>query len=135
MPTDMTRAIGVIGTLSPVIVSLWLARRATIANRTWLVAKLWISTILHPTIAPHPRFVAVSITNIGDFPLQVSAGFFRWRVPFSRRQWVVVPIDSTGIAGVVPQKTYPFEIKPSSVPAEATLLGMPIFCCIRARAV
>jgi hypothetical protein len=105
-------ALGVIGTLLAVIISLVLVYRASIREKTRLVAKLSISTILHPTISPHPRFVVLSIKNTGNLPLQVLIGFFSWRVPFSGRQKVILPIDSTGIAGVVPQKTYPFEIKP-----------------------
>jgi len=103
-----------------VIISLVLVYRASIREKTRLVAKLSISTILHPTISPHPRFVVLSIKNTGNLPLQVLIGFFSWRVPFSGRQKVILPIDSTGIAGVVPQKTYPFEIKPRT--SEASIL-------------
>jgi hypothetical protein len=107
-------AIEAISTLSAVIVSLVLAHRATIADRTRLVAQLQISTIFHPTISPKPRFVVVTITNTGNLPLQVPLGFFRWKVPFRGRQWLIMPIDFEGILGVVPQKTYPVEIKPRS---------------------
>jgi hypothetical protein len=108
------RAIGVIGTLSAVIISLVLAYRAAIREKTRLVATLYISTIFHPTISPKPRYVVVTITNTGNLPLQIPIGFFRWKVPLRRQQWVILPIDSAGIAGVVPQKTYPVEIKPRS---------------------
>jgi hypothetical protein len=103
-----------ISALSAVLVSLWLAHRATVADRTRLVPTLQVSTIFHPTRSPKPRFVVVSITNAGNLPLQISLGFFRWNVPLRRRQWLILPIDSAGIPGVLPQKTYPVEIKPRS---------------------
>jgi hypothetical protein len=106
------RAFGVICTLSAVIISLVLAYRAAIREKTRLVAKLQISMIFHPTISPKPRYVVVTITNTGNLALQVHVGFFRWKMPFRREQWVILPIDFEGIAGVVPQKTYPFEINP-----------------------
>ena len=107
-------AVGAISTLLAVVVSLFLAHRATISDNTKLVATLQISTVLHPAINPHPRFFVVSVTNTGKHPIQIPFDFFRWNVPLRRRQWVILPIDSTGIAGVIPEKTYPFEIKPRS---------------------
>jgi hypothetical protein len=35
-------------------------------------------------------------------------------VPFAGQQWVIMPLDLQGIAGVVPQKSYPVEIRPRS---------------------
>ena len=143
-------ALEAFSTLLAVIVSLALAYRASLAEKTRLLAKLEIATILHPAVSPHPRFVVVSITNIGNLPLQVTLGFFRWRVPFARRQWVILPIDSTGVPGVVPQKVYPVEIKPRSsetfymseasafleqmqdIKKQQTIVGRCLFCFRRA---
>jgi hypothetical protein len=105
-------AIEAVSTLSAVIVSLILAHRTTIADRTCLVATVQISTVFRPTISPKPRFFVVTITNKGNLPLHIPFGFFSWRVPFSERKWVILPVDSAGILGVLPQKTYPFEIQP-----------------------
>jgi hypothetical protein len=105
-------ALEAISTFSAIVVSLWLAHRATVADRTRLVATLQIATLFHPMISPKPRFVVASITNAGNLPLQVPLGFFRWHVPTRRREWLILPVDSAGIPGVLPQKSYPFEIKP-----------------------
>lgn len=105
-------ALEAISTLSAVVISLWLAHRATVADRTRLVATLQIATLFHPTISPKPRFVVASITNAGNLPLQVPLDFFRWHVPTRRQEWLILPVDSTGIPGVLPQKSYPYEIKP-----------------------
>jgi hypothetical protein len=58
-------AIEALSMLAAVIVSLTLAHRATIADRTRLLAVFQISTLAHPTFSPYPRFVVVSITNTG----------------------------------------------------------------------
>jgi hypothetical protein len=70
-------AIEALSTLLAVIISLTLAYRASLADKTNLKAGLEISTILHPSISPNPRFVVVSITNTGVFPPQIPVGFFR----------------------------------------------------------
>lgn len=107
-------ALEAVSTLCAVLVSLVLAHRATVADRTRLLAKLQISTLMHPSLSlPYPRYVVVTVTNIGNLPLKVSLGFFCWRVPFIRRKWVMLPVNSEGFLGVQP-KTYPVTIEPRS---------------------
>jgi len=105
-------ALESVSTFLAVAVSLWLAHRATVADRTQLKASLQVATLFHPTIKPSPRFVVVSVTNVGRTPLQVTLGFFRWSIPLRREQSLILPIDSAGLLGVIPQKTYPIEILP-----------------------
>jgi len=95
-----------------VAVSLWLAHRATVADRTQLKASLQVATIFHPTIKPNPRFIVVSVTNIGRTPLRITLGFFRWSIPLRSGQSLIMPIDSDGIPSLIPQKIYPIEIAP-----------------------
>jgi len=105
-------ALEAVSTFSAVVVSLWLSHRATVSDRTQLKANLQVATIFHPTIHPNPRFVVVSVINTGRTPLQIPLGFFRWSVPLRRNQSLIMPIDSAGIPGVLPQKHYLVEIKP-----------------------
>ena len=77
-------AIEAISTLAAVIISLTLAHRATIANRTQLVARLMITTLSMPNspVQVGPKFIVASIRNIGILPCQIQLGFLCWKPPF-----------------------------------------------------
>ncbi len=109
-------ALGALGTLIAVVVSLVLAWRAGRATRTRLKANVDTSFIAHSTIDPKnpPRYLTVSITNIGIGSLRVPFSFFRWKVPLSRSFWTVNPLDGYGQDrdSLIPQKHYPVEIQP-----------------------
>ena len=66
-------AFGAVSTFAAVVVSLWLAHRADVANRTRLRASFEVATLLHASLPDRPTFVTVSIVNIGNLPL-VSVG-------------------------------------------------------------
>jgi hypothetical protein len=59
-----------------------------------------------------PKFLKVSITNFGKFPLHISSGFFYWKVPFKGEVMQVwPPVDLSG-SPLIPPKHYPTEISP-----------------------
>jgi hypothetical protein len=60
-----------------------------------------------------PKFLQVDVTNLGKFPLHLSAAFLYWKVPFSSGFLKVAPLDLTGSALILP-KQYPYEISPRS---------------------
>lgn len=107
-------AFGSLSTFAAVVVSLWLARRADLANRTRLRASFEVSALLHESLPDRPTFVTVSIVNIGNLPLIVSVGFLRWKLRFSQEDKLFLPIDRQGIPGVLPAKNYPIRIEPRS---------------------
>jgi hypothetical protein len=72
-----------------------------------------------------PRFLKVSITNIGKFPLHISSGFFYWKVPFRGEVMQVMPLDLSG-SPLIPPKRYPTEISPRAS-ASFTISDMPLF--------
>ena len=56
-----------------------------------------------------PRFLKVSITNQGKWPLHIPANFFYWKAPFKRGFMVVMPLDLTD-SPLIPPKHYPTKI-------------------------
>src|SRR6266568_8419967 len=107
-------ALGALGTLAAVIVSLGLAWRAARANRTRLRASVDMLLVMHSTVDPKspPRYVSVSITNTGNSALRLPFSFFSWKVPFNRDYWLVNPLDGYAGDAFIPQKRYPVEIQP-----------------------
>lgn len=107
-------ALGAVSTFAAVVVSLWLAYRATVANRTRLMASFEVAALLHASLPERPTFVTVSIVNVGNLPLEVSVGFLRWKLRFFPDDRLILPIDLSGIRGVLPPKHYPVKIEPRS---------------------
>jgi hypothetical protein len=106
-------AIGAVSTFAAVVTSLWLARRATRADRTRLKARADLVLIFHAPIDGKsvPKFLKVRITNIGRFPLHIPSVFFYWKVPFKREFMEVPPLDLTG-SPLIPPQHYPSVISP-----------------------
>lgn len=106
-------ALGVIGTFSAVVVSLYVAFMSRKATRTQLTARASISIIIHDMIDPKnpPHYIALNITNTGMMPLRIPFSFCHWRVPFRKGFLMMNPLDSYGDRWV-PKKTYPVEIAP-----------------------
>jgi hypothetical protein len=77
-------------------------------------ARAGVSVIVHPTLEgrPKPEYVTVMITNVGLMPVMIPLSFFRWKLPFQRRYWMMNPWDYTQHDAWVPQRTYPAEIRP-----------------------
>jgi hypothetical protein len=102
-------AIAAAGTLAAVATSLWLAYRARRADRTKLKATADLWTIVVPNDTP--KFLQVTIRNVGKFPVRITASFFYWKVPFSRNWLSMGPLDLYG-SPLIPRKNYPIKIDP-----------------------
>src|SRR5271165_3288159 len=109
-----TTALGVVATFCAVLVSLGLALASQRANRTRAMAFASIRVIRHSSLEgkPKPTYVTVYIRDVGIMPVMIPFSFFNWRLPFSRNGWVVNPWDYSQGDDWVPQKQYPFEIRP-----------------------
>src|SRR5438270_12731441 len=83
-------------------------------NRTRVKAFATIRAISHSTLEgePKPRYITVDITNVGVLPISIPLSFFYWRLPLSRTTAVVMPWDYIQHDQWIPQKIYPFEVKP-----------------------
>ena len=105
---------GALGTVSAVIVSLFIALLSARSTRTRLKASANLLFIVHETVDPknRPGFLTVSIANTGNMPLRIPFAFFTWKVPFTRHYMLVNPMDGYGGHKWIPQKQYPVEIKP-----------------------
>ena len=99
-------ALGALGTLLAVVVSLYLASRA---SRTRLRAWLAISVIMGTGAKTAPTYLTLSVTNIGTMPLSIPFSHFRWHLPFRKGVWLVNPLDSYP-SSLIPQRKYPFKI-------------------------
>jgi hypothetical protein len=104
-----------IGTLGAVLVSLWLAWRADRAARTRLKAFANLKFILDKTGTADSNdartFLAVTITNIGNWPLRIPMDYFNWMNPLQRGYMMVLPMDAVRNKWF-PVKQYPLEIAP-----------------------
>src|SRR5262249_1458091 len=103
-------AIAAAGTLAAVVTSLWIAHLARRADRTRLkaTADVWMHIISRDNT---PKFLQVTIRNVGKFPVRITASFFYWKVPFSR-DWLHVPPMDLYSNPVGPHKHYPIKIEP-----------------------
>ena len=77
-------------------------------------ARAAVSVIVHSTLEgkPKPRYITVEITNVGLMPVTIPLSFFHWKMPFKRGYWMINPWDYSQHDPWVPQRIYPFEIKP-----------------------
>jgi hypothetical protein len=107
-------AAGAFGTVGAVIVSLLLAFLARRAHRTRIRVSLSISTIQHSSLKgkEKPRYLTVSIINLGSLPASIPFTYFRWKLPFARLDWFITPWDYTPHDTWVPQRKYPFDVAP-----------------------
>jgi hypothetical protein len=120
-------AIAAFGTLAAVVTSLVVAWSARRADRTWLKAVANIVLTFHDPIDGKivPKFLRVSITNRGKWPLHIPALFFYWKVPFRGEVMNVVPLDLIG-SPLIPPQLYPIEIPPRAS-ANFHLSDLPTF--------
>jgi hypothetical protein len=108
-------ALGVLGTFSAVVVALFGSVAALRASRTKLSARASINVILHHSSLlgkERPRYLAVSIRNLGTMPVHIPLSFFHWKLPFSRVPYEIrLPLDYSAQDEWVAQRKYPVEIK------------------------
>ena len=113
-------ALTAIGTLLAVAASITLALIAARSNRTRLEASVSITRVVGAGVPQEnpPRFLSVSVTNVGNSTLWLEWGFFNWRIPFSGEYATVNPMDgyagmTIGDTGIpLPQVTFPVEVLP-----------------------
>ena len=107
-------ALGAISTLAAVVVSLVLALITQRSSRTRIHARAAVSVLLHSTLEgkPKPKYVTVTITNVGLMPVMIPFSFFHWKIPFKSSSWMINQWDYSKHDPWVPQRTYPAEIRP-----------------------
>jgi hypothetical protein len=107
-------ALGAFSTLAAVVVSLALALVAQRSSRTRIRAKAYASFIFHSSLEgkPKPKYVSVSIANVGLMSASIPLSCFHWKIPFNKEIWMVNPWDVSQHDPWVPQHKYPAEIRP-----------------------
>jgi hypothetical protein len=106
-------ALGVLGTFSAVVVALFSSVMALRASRTKLRARASINVIFHSSLQgrERPKYLVVSIRNMGIMPVHIPMGCFHWKLPFKRGLHEVLPLDYSALDEWAPQRKYPVEIK------------------------
>src|SRR3981081_3946181 len=109
-------AFGVLATFSAVVVSLVAPFIATRASRTRIRASASINVIHHSSLTGkvRPKYLVVSIRNMGVLPVHIPAGFFHWKLLFGRQLYEVIPLDLAAGDPWAPQRKYSVEIEPRS---------------------
>jgi hypothetical protein len=87
-------ALGVLGTFSAVVVALFGSVAALRSSRTKLKALASINVIHHSSFQgkERPKYLVVSIRNLGAMPAHIPMGFFHWKLPFQRGLFEVIPL-------------------------------------------
>lgn len=108
-------ALAALSTLAAVVVSLVVTYISQRSNRTRIKANVTVNLILHSSLEgkPQPKYICVSVTNLGIMPATIQFAFFCWKLPFERGSFLVNPLDFYG-DDWFPKRTYPIEIKPRS---------------------
>jgi hypothetical protein len=106
-------ALGVLGTFSAVVVALFSSLAALRASRTKLRAHASINAIYHSSVQgeDRPKYLVVSIRNLGIMPVHIPMGFFHWKLPLRRGMHEVLPLDYSALDEWAPQRKYPVEVK------------------------
>jgi hypothetical protein len=106
-------ALGVLATFSAVVVALFSSVAAIRASRTKLTARASMNVIHHSSLQgkERPRYLVVSVRNLGAMPVHIPMGFFHWKLPFQRGLYEVLPLDYSAVDEWVAQRKYPMEIK------------------------
>lgn len=113
-------ALGAIGTLLAVIISLFFGYRSLKTGETNISASVYVSTLV--TKEPNESkqtakgtYITVSITNQGIFPVRIPFYFFAYNSLIRQKGFgyaVVNPLDGFNVDPYIPKKIYPFIIEP-----------------------
>ncbi|MGA7710712.1 MAG: hypothetical protein WCA81_02335 [Rhizomicrobium sp.] len=108
-------ALGSVGTLLAVLVSLWLGLLSIRASRTHLRAYATITTVVPPGVlaANATQFVTTEITNTGSVPARIPFSYFRLRLPFQRGVTLFQPCDAF-VGQIIPKRPYPVDLPPNT---------------------
>jgi hypothetical protein len=108
-------AFATVSTFAAVLVSLALALIAQRSRRTRIKAHASIRRIVSAALqGTPPRYLTVTITNVGVLPVHIPFAFFSWKLPFKSEYYTVNPWDATQHDPLVRRRDYPAEIKPRS---------------------
>jgi hypothetical protein len=106
-------ALEALSTFAAVVVSLVIALWAQRANRTKLIASMFVADLVMEGLQTPPQYVTVSITNTGIMPLRIPLAFLYWKLPLVWGiSFLISPLDFFGGDPYVIQKSYPVEIPP-----------------------
>jgi hypothetical protein len=105
--------LGVFGTFAAVVVALFNSVAALRASRTKLRARASINVIYQSSLQGQqkPKYLVVSIRNLGIMPVHIPMGFFHWKLPLRRGLYEVLSLDHSAQDEWAPQRKYPVEIK------------------------
>ena len=106
-------ALGVLGTFAAVSLPSSTRSLHCEASRTNLRAHAAINVIHHSSLlgAERPKYLVVSIRNLGIMPVHIPMGFFHWKIPLKSGLYEVLPLDHSAVDEWAPQRQYPVEIK------------------------
>lgn len=107
-------ALTAFGTLLAVAASVVIAWGGARSNRTRIKASADVMVVYRnddENPADRPRYIAISITNVGNLPCRIEFSFFAWKLPFQRKYWQILPLDHFGDA-LHAKVQYPVEIAP-----------------------
>lgn len=102
-------ALGAIGTLLAVIISLYFGYRAMKSNDAKITAYISISILTTPNT---PKYIVVTIRNTGLMPVSIPFSFLNFRLPFSSAAFLITPLDFYSADINISQKSYPCKIEP-----------------------
>lgn len=106
-------AVEAFSTFAAVVTSLSIALLSQRANRTKIRAYGSIGRLVGGGIDPAqaPRYLTVSVTNVGNTSLRLPFAFFNWRIPFHRGYATVNPLDYYGQDRYIPRRQYPVSVE------------------------
>ena len=106
-------ALEAVSTFSAVVVSLWLASRA---SQTRLTAYITKQVIIDATTTERPEYLVAIITNTGVMTLYIPLSFLLWTRPYRKKTgWILnFPLDYYGTDKAIQQHPYPVELKPKA---------------------
>jgi hypothetical protein len=105
-----------VSTTAVVIVALSVSYAAKRANRPRLTARAVVSLIIAVDDRPIediPKYITIQLTNVGQVPIRLHSTLLSWRIPFTRKAWVALPVDRVGDEHVT-KRDYPFVLFPNT---------------------
>lgn len=100
-------ALGAVGTLLAVIVSLYFGYKALKTQKTQIKANLGIYNIT----GTDKQYLAINIRNVGLIPCTIPCFFFCFKVPFCGTSFALNTLDSLGEDININIKKYPYKIE------------------------
>jgi hypothetical protein len=103
-------ALGAVGTLLAVIISLYFGYRALKTQQTQIKASISIKALSTPEM---PQYIIVEIINVGLMPISIPYWFLTFKIPFSSNVLFIKPFDGNFNGNLnITQKCYPYIVAP-----------------------